>query len=139
MPPKDLPKSEVSRNVAINVSRFRALRRLTGAELADRLAAQGRPLSRATVSEIENMRRRVDVDDLVALSIALDVPVVSLLMPPTYEPAAAVQMVGDRLYDAATVWAALRGEGTWDGDWVDPDIEEIETMKRMTWPDWCPR
>lgn len=40
--------------------------------LADRLAAEGRPMQPSAVSKVEAGDRRVDVDDLVALAAALE-------------------------------------------------------------------
>lgn len=68
--------------VAGNVKRFRtSLRGWTLAELSDRMTEVGRPMTGNTLSAIETMTRRIDVDDLIALSAALEVSPAALLMP----------------------------------------------------------
>ncbi len=67
--------------VRANVKRLREEQRLTLGGLADRLAEVGRPILATGVSKIEQGDRRVDVDDLVALALALDVNPNALLMP----------------------------------------------------------
>jgi transcriptional regulator with XRE-family HTH domain len=48
-------------------------------DLSARLQEQGRPMSKATLSQIETGGRRVDVDDLVAIARALEVEPVILI------------------------------------------------------------
>ncbi|MBN7457547.1 helix-turn-helix transcriptional regulator [Mycobacteroides abscessus subsp. abscessus] len=68
--------------VALNVKRFRTgLRGWTLAELSERMTEVGRPMTGNTLSAIENQTRRIDVDDLIALSAALEVSPAALLMP----------------------------------------------------------
>lgn len=70
-----------SDRVAANV---RALRRDRGLDLADlsaRLEKLGQPLGINALSKIELQKRRVDVEDLVALALALDVTPNRLLLP----------------------------------------------------------
>jgi len=52
-------------------------------EISKRLAALGRPLSVSTLSKIEQGGRRLDPDDLVAISVALRVTPNRLLLPAT--------------------------------------------------------
>jgi transcriptional regulator with XRE-family HTH domain len=58
--------------VARNITELRKERRMSLAGLAVRLADVGRPILRSGLHKIENGDRRVDVDDLVALALALD-------------------------------------------------------------------
>ncbi|MCZ4276257.1 helix-turn-helix transcriptional regulator [Rhodococcus yunnanensis] len=67
--------------VRANIASARNEQRLTLRELAERTAEIGRPMSNSTISQIENGSRRVDVDDLLTLSIALDIAPVALLVP----------------------------------------------------------
>lgn len=69
--------------VAANVATFRRDRGLSLAALSQRLAeiTDDRRYPTSTLSEIERGRRRVDVDDLMALAAALHEPPSSLLMP----------------------------------------------------------
>ena len=67
--------------VARNVSRLRKAIGLNYTDLSTRLANIGRDIPPLAVRRIEEGNRRVDVDDLVALAIALGVSPATLLMP----------------------------------------------------------
>lgn len=67
--------------VRTNIANARKEQRLTLRDLAERLAENGRPLAHNTLSEIERGARRVDVDDLFAIAVALDIAPSALLMP----------------------------------------------------------
>lgn len=69
------------RRVAKNIEMLREDRGLTQAQLAERVESLGRPMSRQAVSKVEQGFRRVDVDDLVAISIALDTTPSRVLLP----------------------------------------------------------
>ncbi|GAA3272659.1 helix-turn-helix transcriptional regulator [Streptomyces lavendulae] len=71
-----------------NVRRLREAQRLTYVELSDRLSEVGRPIPVLGLRRIERGERRVDVDDLVALALVLNVSPGSLLLPHE-EPAGA--------------------------------------------------
>ncbi|MGW2549002.1 helix-turn-helix domain-containing protein [Streptomyces sp. NPDC001635] len=58
---------------------LRTERGLAQRELAAHVTALGRPMSNTMLSRIERAQRRCDVDDLVALVQALDVPLLTLL------------------------------------------------------------
>lgn len=64
-----------------NIAAHRKALGLTLREVSERLATAGRPLSHTSVSDIENGSRRVDVDDLVAISYVLQVNPHALLFP----------------------------------------------------------
>jgi hypothetical protein len=68
-------------HVARTVRRFREARRLGYAELSRRLAKLGRKIPPLALRRIEAGERRVDVDDLVVLALALDVAPMALLLP----------------------------------------------------------
>lgn len=74
------------KTVMYNLPRYRGLRRMTLTDVADKLEELGRPMSVPTLSGIENGRRRIDVDDLVYLALALDVSPAALMMPPADDP-----------------------------------------------------
>lgn len=67
--------------VAVNVKRLRDDLNLGLRALAARLANAGRPLTHTALDKIERGTRRVDVDDLMALAVALEVSPATLLMP----------------------------------------------------------
>jgi hypothetical protein len=57
------------------------------AELSRRVKRFGRHIAPLAVRQIEEGTRRVDIDELGALSLALDVPVMTLLVPSYPVPA----------------------------------------------------
>jgi hypothetical protein len=65
----------------------------TAQEVADRTRNATRPVGRSAVTEVQRGARRVDVDDLVTLTVALDTGPVDLLTPP---PAASEIPLGQR-------------------------------------------
>lgn len=75
------PLGPSGRIVADNVKRLRG--DLQYVKLAERLAGIGRPIPTLGLRKIESYERRVDVDDLVALAVALGVSPITLLMPYT--------------------------------------------------------
>lgn len=66
---------------AQNIRQLREERRLTLDNLSDRMRQLGRPILKSGLAKIESGERRVDVDDLVALAIALETNVNRLLLP----------------------------------------------------------
>lgn len=69
------------RRVAENLKEIRGGRGLSYAELARRLKGLGHPILDTGLMKIEKGERRVDVDDLVALALALGVNVSALILP----------------------------------------------------------
>lgn len=68
--------------VATNVERLREQRGLTYTQLSERLkTVAGWSISPIAVRRIEDRQRRITVDDLAALAVALGVTPVTLLMP----------------------------------------------------------
>lgn len=80
---KKNPLGPTGDTVRENVLRYRTLMNLGYADLARRLEALGRPIPVLGLSRIERGERRVDVDDLMALAVALGVSPTSLLLPDT--------------------------------------------------------
>lgn len=81
MAARDLEQGAVGAAVAANVRRLRRRRDLSQQQLAELLDQLGRPLRASAVMKIESGDRRVDVDDLVAFAVALNVPLAALLLP----------------------------------------------------------
>ncbi|MFD3503721.1 helix-turn-helix domain-containing protein [Streptomyces sp. NPDC058678] len=71
-----------SAQVARNIERVRKARQLKQKDVSDRLRKAGRPLLATVVSKVERGERRIDVDDLVAFALALNVSPLALLLPP---------------------------------------------------------
>jgi hypothetical protein len=78
-------------------------------DLADELAKIGHPISADGLSKIETGKRRVDVDDLVALAIALDVSPARLLLP-AGKPDDEVTLTKKVTAKWESAWAWAQGE-----------------------------
>lgn len=72
------------RTVASNIRRLRKMRGLTLESLALLMNFHARPMSKATLSQVENGKRRIDVDDLLVLAKVLHVNPDAILFPPAY-------------------------------------------------------
>lgn len=81
MAEKRIEPGPLANQVARSISRIREDRRITYAELSERLAAAGRTIPVLGLSRIERGDRRIDLDDLVAIANALRVPPIWLLFP----------------------------------------------------------
>lgn len=75
------PLGAVGHTLARNLKDIREAQRLTYTALAKLLADAGRPIAVLGLRRIERGERRVDVDDLFALSWVLGVPPSMLLLP----------------------------------------------------------
>lgn len=71
----------IGENVVQAVRRFREMRRFGYADLSRKLAQYGREIPPLGLRRIESGERRVDVDDLAALAVALNVSPLALLLP----------------------------------------------------------
>jgi transcriptional regulator with XRE-family HTH domain len=69
------------RTAAANLARIRKSKQLSLKDIEEQLARRGRRISFSGLSKIENGDRRVDVDDLMALALVLDVSPLALLLP----------------------------------------------------------
>lgn len=100
----------VGQAVATNVQIIRKRRLMSQQQLADALGRVGRPLQSTAIAKIEAGDRRVDVDDLAALAIALNVSPARLLLPDqsydeTMQVAPGVEVPAWSAWD----WATGRG------------------------------
>lgn len=145
--------------VALNVKRFRtSLRGWTLAELSERMTEVGRPMTGNTLSAIENQTRRIDVDDLIALSAALEVSPAVMLMPhvtpddtddpgdpsllPEVPLVTSAERPDDHQVDAGRYWQWLIADAPLDASYhltEDRDEFVIEQWRRETVPQWAYR
>jgi hypothetical protein len=114
--------------VAANIRRIRRACEVTTAVLSQRLAGLGHPIADTGITKTEKGDRRVDVDDLVAISLALGVTPNTLLMPPVdflgssdhHQLTPAVSGTAERLWQWAQGEKPLRvpvpGAPSWLGD-----------------------
>ena len=78
---KRIDPGPIGAAVAANIERLRESQNLSYAELSRRLDELGRPIAPLGLTRIRDLQRRVDVDDLVALALALGVSPTTLLLP----------------------------------------------------------
>lgn len=98
--------------VAANIRRHRERQGLSTYELGRRLSEAGRPMAPAAIGALERAERRVDVGDLVALAVVLDVPPTALLLPPTTVDG--IEVTGTGGIDRGTG----RISGKWAWEWA---------------------
>jgi transcriptional regulator with XRE-family HTH domain len=95
--------------VAHNIRRLREARRLGHTALSQELADAGRDIAPLGLRRIETGDRRVDVDDLLALAAALEVPPNILLMPDVADGEVTVAATGIGKQKASGLWNWLVG------------------------------
>ncbi|WUV17708.1 helix-turn-helix domain-containing protein [Streptomyces sp. NBC_01485] len=83
MPARPLEIGPVGIRAARTIEILRTERGLSQRQLAGRVTALGHPMSNTTLSRIERIQRRCDVDDLVVIAEALLVSPLVLLQRPT--------------------------------------------------------
>lgn len=96
--------------VAENLKRLREQQKMTYAEVSRKLEAVQRSISPLAVRRMEEGARRVDVDDLVSLSVVLNVAPVTLLMPNTASKDELVSATGLADLAARELWGWIRAE-----------------------------
>ena len=102
-------------HVAQTVGKFREARNLGYAALSRRLAALGRKIPPLALRRIEAGERRVDVDDLVALAVALDVTPLALLLPAATDEEARLVPAHDPM-PWQHIWLWATGQQVASGD-----------------------
>lgn len=111
-----------------NIRRIREGQKLTYVELADRLTKIGRPIPVLGLRRIEKGERRVDVDDLLALAVALGVMPVDLLVPNTAADDEPYNVTQDVAAPAAAVRDWISGQGL-----LAPPSGHAELFTAMPW------
>ncbi|MFI7009982.1 helix-turn-helix domain-containing protein [Streptomyces sp. NPDC050145] len=124
--------------MAENLVRLRKARGFTVRGLGEALTKTGRSVPDASaISSIENGKRRVDVDDLVALAAALGVSPLALLLPSALSPDDMVEVTGVGAVRAADVWAWAAGRAPLDqGQTGRAAYEAAMTFKLYGQPHW---
>jgi transcriptional regulator with XRE-family HTH domain len=111
---KKMDLGPIGEHVATAVKRLREHRRLTYADLSRRLDDLGRPIPPLGIRRMEAGERRIDVDDLVALALVLEVGPLAILLP--NEPSAVVP--GGEEYPRHRIWEWGIGQWPLWGDMV---------------------
>jgi transcriptional regulator with XRE-family HTH domain len=124
--------------VSANVKRLRKEENLGLRSLSNRLSDVGRPLGHSAVDQIEKGTRRVDVDDLLALAVALRVSPVTLLMPEVDSagPKDRVTMTGT---DPSGPPVLIPAQAVWE--WLTAQRPIVRSMELLSfgsraWPKW---
>lgn len=92
---------------------------------AEALTEKGFPISHSVISQMENGGRRIDIDELVILSNALQVSPVALLTPHTENPD---EVVGNSISPNATARGVVMGLYKLDPDlpkWTRDTITDV--------------
>ena len=76
------------------MKRIRVARGMSLRELEELLNELGHGIAHSGLSKIENTTRRVDVDDLLAIALALNVSPLALLLPDKRDPEAIAKITG---------------------------------------------
>lgn len=100
--------SSTGSTVASNIARVRRASDVSLQQLEERLTRLGRRISFSGLSKIERAQKRVEVDDLMAIAIALDVSPLTLLLPHD-DPYAEVRVTG-AAGSAAVFWEWALGD-----------------------------
>lgn len=116
--------------MAANVRRLREDQNLNIPELGRRLWAVGHPMTATSITRLEDGKRRVDADDLVALAIVLGVTPNTLLLPHTEGGSEQIALTGIGEQMAMLAWAWANAENS-----LNP-FEDAELFKRRALPAW---
>lgn len=95
--------------VAANVKQLREARGLRQSDLTDRLTELGHPILSSGIAKIESGERKVTVDDLMALAIALETNPNRLLLSPE-GGAVEIELTEESAWSALSAWAWACGE-----------------------------
>ncbi|MGA5466574.1 helix-turn-helix domain-containing protein [Mycobacterium sp. NPDC050041] len=133
---KEPVAGQTATTVAENIGRLRTGQNLTYTQLSERLKDKAAwDISPVAVRRIEDNERRVSVDDLMALAVALRVSPITLLMPDSVDRDTPVTVTGiTERYAADLLWKWLRA------DWALPrrgdDASELFDLVAPSLPAW---
>lgn len=98
------------RRAAASLRQLRDGRRLTTAQLSALLSRLGRPILATGITKTEGGDRRIDVDDLIALAVALDTTPNRLLLPGSASDNESVELTPEVKVTALNAWKWATGE-----------------------------
>jgi transcriptional regulator with XRE-family HTH domain len=116
-------RGPISNGLSENLRAIRERRGMSQGDLAAALAEIGRPTQRTAIAKVESGDRRVDVDDLVAFAVALNVSPARLLLPDVSIDDE-VALTGQVRAPAWMVWQWLLGTVSLAGVTADPEKDE---------------
>lgn len=103
----EIPRGPIGAYVVENVKRLREGKDWSYPRLSKELKVVGRSILPTGLHRLENGKRRVDADDLVALAAALDVSPITLLMP--FTSRGEVKLTDKIEVEALAAWDWMRG------------------------------
>ena len=118
-----------------NLAAVRRARQLTVRQLSERLSALGAPMLPSGITKIETGQRRVDVEELVALSAALNVSPARLLLPDVSEETL-VAVTPHLRRPAWSVWQWLEGQYALPADESGETDHEADLALHDLRPSW---
>jgi transcriptional regulator with XRE-family HTH domain len=128
MATNEVPRGPISGYVVENVKRLRAERKWSLAELSQEMGKAGRPTLSSGLHRLEQGKRRIDVDDLVALAAAFGVSPITLLLPPVSR--GDVALTAELTADAGAAWDWIRAEHPLAVPEDDDGFAEVEFQRR---------
>jgi transcriptional regulator with XRE-family HTH domain len=117
----------IGEQVVRNLENLRAARGYSFRDLAARVAKIGRPILPSAVHSITQHKRRVDVDDLVALAMALNVNPSALLLPRDITDGSEVDLTPTVRQRATVAWAWMDGQMPLPAEQVDGAVRTYQT------------
>ncbi len=116
--------------VAKNVEQLRD--GVSQARLAQLVEDAGRPMTPQIIGKIERLERRIDVDDLVTLAIALDTTPNRLLLPRAAD-SGTVELTPAVSVSALDAWKWATGEEPLSREYAPPERRNLVTDDRERW------
>jgi len=124
------PTRPIADRVSANLRDLRKARGLSLADVSERMNKLGRPLSLSGLSKVERGDRGVDVDDLVALALALDVTPSRLLLTATADEDK-VALTPNLGAATRTAWEWACGEAPTYDPATDEDVFDLDRVRRF--------
>jgi 8-oxo-dGTP pyrophosphatase MutT (NUDIX family)/transcriptional regulator with XRE-family HTH domain len=132
-----VPLGPIGRYLIGNFDELLKQRKLTYREVSDRLKQIGRPIPTLGLSRISKGTRRVDVDDLIALAIVLEVSPAALVLPRDTGAYDEIELTSDVRATARAAWEWSAGTFPLVASGADPltwrEIGDFEANARPAW------
>jgi transcriptional regulator with XRE-family HTH domain len=128
--PGPIEHGPTARRLAANVRELRRQRELDLSDLSTRLTELGHPMGLNTLSKIERGARRVDVDDLVALAMALQVNPNRLLLTETANDET-IAMTSEVETPTAVAWNWAAGSSLLPLSFLESDRPQDVNLDRL--------
>jgi len=125
-----MKRGPTAERVAGNIRRLRRERGLDLSDVSARLIELGHPVGLNTLSKIERGLRRVDVDDLMALALALDVTPNRLLLTATADDPR-LALTGTNEYATSSAWRWASGNAMLPRDPARTDLAPEVDLDRL--------